>query len=100
MDKHILKESKTKRKNLDMARVDYKTAYNMVPQSWIIDCLKMYKIYDEGIKFIENTMKKWKVKMTARRKSLTEMKILGDFPGRGGINITTCNCDHAIQTLS
>ena len=28
----------------------------MVPHSWIIDGLKMYKIFDEVIKFIENTM--------------------------------------------
>ena len=40
-DKHILKESKTRRKNLTMAWIEYKKTYDMVPQSWIIDCLKM-----------------------------------------------------------
>ena len=39
----ILNESKTKGKNLDTAWIDYKKAYDMVPQSWIINCLKMYK---------------------------------------------------------
>ena len=29
----------------------------MVLQSWVIGCLKMYKISSEIIKFIENTMK-------------------------------------------
>ena len=37
----------------------------MVPQSWIIDCLKIYKITDEIIKFIENTKENWGVKLTA-----------------------------------
>ena len=27
--------------------MDYKKAYDMVPQSWIINCLKMYKISDK-----------------------------------------------------
>ena len=29
----------------------------MVPQSWIINCLKMYKISHEVINFIEKAMK-------------------------------------------
>ena len=47
----------------------------MVPQSWIIDCHKMYQISGELIKFIENTMKKWRVKLTTGGKNLTEVKI-------------------------
>ena len=44
IDQHILDESKNRRKNLAMDWIDYKKAYDMVPQSWIIRCLKMYKI--------------------------------------------------------
>ena len=50
---YILNESKTRRKNLAMAWIDYKKAYDMVPQS----CLKVYKISYEVINFIEQTMK-------------------------------------------
>ena len=57
IDQHILNESKTRRKNLAMAWLDYKKAYDMVPQSWILHCLKMYKISHEVINFIEQTMK-------------------------------------------
>ena len=46
IDQYILNESKTRRKNL---------VYDRVPQSWIIHCLKMFKISDEVIKFIERT---------------------------------------------
>ena len=53
IDKHILNESKNRRKNLTMAWIDYKKAHDMVPQSWIINCLKMYKISHEIINFIE-----------------------------------------------
>ena len=53
-----------------------------IPQSWIINCLKMYKISDEVIKFIEKTMKTWRVELTAEGKSLSEAKIhRGIFQG-------------------
>ena len=59
IDQHIPNESKTRRKNLAMAWIDRKKAYDMVPQSWILHCLKMYKISNEVINFIEQTMKTW-----------------------------------------
>ena len=62
-------------KNLAMAWIDYKKAFDIVPQSWIINCLKIYKISNEVINFIEKTMKTWKVELTVRGKSLLEAKI-------------------------
>ena len=53
INQHILNESKNRRKNLAKAWIDYKKAYDMVPQTWIINCLKMYKISHEVINFIE-----------------------------------------------
>ena len=79
MDQHILNDSKARRKNLAIARIDYKKAYDMVPQSWIINCLKMYKISDEVINFTEKTMKTWRVELTAGGRSLAEAKIQRDI---------------------
>ena len=65
-----------------MAWIDYKKAYDMVPQSWIINYLKMYKISPEVINFIEKNMKNWRVELTAGGKSLAETKIQrGIFQG-------------------
>ena len=47
----------------------------MAPQSWILYRLKMYKIPDEVIQFIEKTMKTWTVELTIRGKSLVEVNI-------------------------
>ena len=47
----------------------------MVLQSWIINCLKMYKISDEVINLIEKTMKTCWVELTAGGKSFAETKI-------------------------
>ena len=75
IDQHILNESTTWRKNLAMAWIDYKNANDMVPPSWIINCLKMYKISSEVINFIEKTMKTCWVELRAGGRSLAETKI-------------------------
>ena len=46
IDLHVLKNSKTRRKNPAMARINYKLAYDIVSQIWMIDCLKIDKVYD------------------------------------------------------
>ena len=82
IDKHILDESKTRWKNLAMAWIDYKKAYDMVLHSWIINSLQMYKISDEIINFIYKTMKTWRVELTAGGRKLAETKIQrGIFQG-------------------
>ena len=43
IDQHILNEGKTRQENLAMTWIDYKEAYDMVPQRWIINCLKCSK---------------------------------------------------------
>ena len=76
IDQRIINESKNRRKNLAMAWINYKKAYDMVPQSWIINCLKMYKISHEILNFSEKkNMKNWRVELTAGEKSLAETKI-------------------------
>ena len=51
--------------NLAMVWIDYKKTYDMVSQSWIIDCLRMYKISGELVKFVENTTENWGVELAA-----------------------------------
>ena len=64
-----------------MAWIDYK-AYDMIPQSWIINYLKTYKISDEVINFIKKTMNTWRVELTAGGRSFAEAKIQrGIFQG-------------------
>ena len=82
IEQHVFNESKARRKNLAMAWIDYKKAYDMVLQSWILYCLKMYKIPDQVVQFIEKTMKTWRVELITGGKSLAEVKIQrGIFQG-------------------
>ena len=47
----------------------------MVMQSWIINCLKLYKISNKIIDFIEKTMRTWRVQLTAGGRNLAQAKI-------------------------
>ena len=102
MDQHIVNESKTRRKNLAKAWIDYKTAYNIVPQSWILHSLKMYKIPDQGVQFIQKTMQTWRVELTVGGKSLAEVKIQRGIFQRGALSpllfvITTMPLNHILR---
>ena len=78
---HSLKE-KNETENLAMTRPDNKNAYNMVPQSWMIDYLKMSKISVKVVKSIENTKENWGVGLAAGWKNLAEVIIpRGIFQG-------------------
>ena len=40
----VIKDVKSRNKNLAMAWIDYKKAYDMVPHSWIIECLDLFGV--------------------------------------------------------
>ena len=71
---HIPKERKAKQK-YNYGVDYYKKANDMVSQTWIIDCVKMYKISDKVIKFITESMKNLKVELTVGGITLAEVKI-------------------------
>ena len=96
IDRHILNESKTRRKNLAMAWIDNKKAYDMVPQILILHRLKMNEIPDQIVQFIEKTMQTWRMELTTGGQSLTEVKIQrGIF--QGTITITICDSQDNTQ---
>ena len=76
IDKMILQDCKQKHKNLAMAWVDYRKAYDLVPHSWILECLELAGISENIKNFIDNTMKKW----------TTELTSCGEFLGKFSIN--------------
>ena len=60
IDRAVIKEVKSRNKNLAMVWIDYKKAYDMVPYSWIIGCLDLFGVA-ENIKSLLISMEKWKV---------------------------------------
>ena len=102
------KREQDQTKNLAMAWINYKKAYVIVPQRWIINCLRMYKISDKVINFIEKTMKSSRVELTAGERKIIEHE--GDsysnhdwcfwyshqriIKGTGGLGNRRTNGDH------
>ena len=64
IDKLIMKHAKNNKRKLRMVWIDYKKAYDSVPHSWIIKCLKMMGVADNIIIFLEMSMKFWKTVLT------------------------------------
>ena len=82
VDKTILADCKRRHKNLAMAWVDYKNAYDMVPHSWIIACLRLYRVSDNVVNFKERSMTNWKVQLTSCGETLGLVNIRrGIFQG-------------------
>ena len=75
----ILEDCKRRARNLSMAWVDYKKAYDSVPHSWIIRCLDMYKINPAIKEFLKSQMQKWtmniKLKHTEGEIHMPDVKI-------------------------
>ena len=71
----------------------------MLPQRRILDSLKMYKIAEQVVRFIEETMQAWRVEMTAGEKRLALVKMqIGTFQWGCTITITICYSHDVIQT--
>ena len=81
IDRAVIKEVKSRNKNLAMAWIDYKKAY-MVPHSWIIKCLDSFGVAENIKRLLVNSMEKWKVMLCSRNSELGEVEIKrGIFQG-------------------
>ena len=59
INKSILEDCRRRHKNLSMAWIDYKKAYDSVPHSWILECLELYKIHPSIRNLMTRQMKNW-----------------------------------------
>ena len=84
IDKLIIKNCKRRKTNLSMAWIDYKKAYDMVPHSWILECLKMVGVHEKVFSMLEGGTEKWEVELTAAGQKL------GDLSGGQSVTVTAC----------
>ncbi|XP_068689739.1 uncharacterized protein [Montipora foliosa] len=75
LDKAILKNCRRRLKNLSMAWIDYKKAYDMVPHSWIVKCLEMVGAAKNMISIVSNSMVNWKTVLTSEGMALGQVDI-------------------------
>ena len=58
-----------------MTWINNKKTNDMALQMWIIEYLKMYKIFNKIMNFIMNALAKWKLELIVDRQTLAEVKI-------------------------
>ena len=82
IDRAVIKEVNFRNKNSTMAWIDYQKAYDMVPHSWIIECLDLFGVADNIKSLLVNSMEKWKVMLCSGNSELGEVEIKrGIFQG-------------------
>ena len=65
IDKTIIKNCKRRHTNISIAWIDYCKAYDLVPHSWIIECLNMIGVAENFIELLVRSMPSWKTILTA-----------------------------------
>ena len=82
VDKMIMRNCKRRKTNQSMGWTYYKKAFDMVPHSWIIECMKTYGAAENILTLLSNTMNHWKTTLTASGTNLAEVNIKrGIFQG-------------------
>ena len=74
----VIKEVKSRNKNLAMAWIDYKKAYDMVPHSWIIECLDLFGVAENIKSLLVNSMEKWKIMLCSGEVEIKQGIFQGD----------------------
>jgi hypothetical protein len=63
ISKAILEDCKKRRKNLNMACIDYQKAFDSVPHSWIRKSTELIGVNNKIFKFSKLSMEKWNTKL-------------------------------------
>ena len=75
IDRAVIKEVKSRNKNLAMAWIDYQKAYDMVPHSWTTECLDLFGVAENIKSLLVNSMEKWEVMLCSGNSELGKVEI-------------------------
>ena len=75
IDRAVIKEVQSRKRNLAMAWIDYKKAYESVSHWLIIECLALFGVAENIKSLLVNSMDKWKVMLCSGNSELDEIKI-------------------------
>ena len=72
IDSAVIREVRSRKKNLAVAWIAYE-AYDMVPHSWIKECLDLFGVAENIRALLVNSMEKWRVMLCAGNSELEKL---------------------------
>ena len=75
IDKTVLKDCKKRHTNISMAWIDYRKAYDLVPHSWVHECMEMLGKAENFRTFLQKSMQQWRLSFTANGEDLGEVNV-------------------------
>ena len=76
INRAVIKEVESRNKNLAIGLDrNYKKVYDVVPHSWIIECLDLFRVAENIKSLLANSMEKWKVMLCSGNFELGEVEI-------------------------
>ena len=82
IDRAVIREVKSRKKNFAMAWIDCKKAYDMVPRSCIKECLDLFEVAENIKTLLVNSMEKWGAMLYAGNSELGEVDIKARYFSR------------------
>ena len=92
IDKAVLKDCKVRKTNLGMAWIDYRKAFDMVPHSWILECMSMFGIAKNMDEFLKSSMANWKTELFVYGQSLGQVNIKRSIFQGDIVCLLCCSC--------
>ena len=82
IDKAVIRNCKRRKSNLNMAWIDFRKAFDMVPHSWMLKSLDLIGAPRNVIELLKNSMKDWKTNLFSGESPLGAVNInRGIFQG-------------------
>ena len=75
IDKAVIRNCKRRKSNLNMAWIDFRKAYDMVPHSWMLKSLDLIGTPRNVIDLLKNSMKNWKKNLFSGESPLEAVNI-------------------------
>ena len=69
LEEHIICYIKISTFLMRLKCTDSKNAYDMVLETWIVECLKISKVSDKLLNFITKAVKNWKIELEVGRQT-------------------------------
>jgi Reverse transcriptase (RNA-dependent DNA polymerase) len=63
VDSAVVNQARKKKRNISVAWIDYKKAFDSVPHSWLLEVLRLYRVNSQIIALLKHCMATWRTRL-------------------------------------